>query len=319
MRHLGMLLAAREAEHSDTFPDLRQDQELVIVGYYSGDHKASDYRVLTFLLADRSGVMSTWEADRLEIRRSFFPDKRTFAFKKLSDAILQKALVPFLKASSRINGIIFCVAIDKSLDSSSFGYQFGHDETAVSALVLAKATKIAVLGSILVGGLAKAGQNLTWITDNDEIVINEKSQSATQDRISAMVNRCCPYGIGSVRLGIAGLFDDEKRAEDLCAIPDLVGGAIAESLTSIEKGAIPRYILTNTSASENVSTKTKIIYAWLSTLNGPLKKLFCLLRAEPDGKLLISFADPTMRLANLAVPGTAPPLDKGWTDSSKSW
>jgi hypothetical protein len=50
------------------FPDLRRDSDLVITADYSGEHQSSKYQILTFLLADRIGVLSEWENRRIRDR-----------------------------------------------------------------------------------------------------------------------------------------------------------------------------------------------------------------------------------------------------------
>lgn len=52
------------------FPDLRRDSDLVIAADYSGEHQSSKYQILTFLLADRIGVLSEWENKRIKRTRA---------------------------------------------------------------------------------------------------------------------------------------------------------------------------------------------------------------------------------------------------------
>jgi hypothetical protein len=302
------------------FPDLRRDTELVLAADYSGDHQSSGYQLLTFLLADRLGVLSEWEAERISIRNQHLGDGRRHAFKSLNDAQRQKTLVPFLKASSRINGVLLCVAIDKDIVSSNLGYSVG-DATVFKPRVLAKLTQIALFGSLLVGGLATTGQNLMWLTDEDEIVSNEKSQLEAGNVIGCLLERMCPFGMPQIQLGIAGKFDDGRRAEDLCAIPDLVGGAVAECLTSIDKRGIPRSTNVVTPTLKRQNMKTNLIHGWFSTLDGPLSGILCLVRPHESG-FMLSFANPNVTLGDAGVPRLWLPPDKSdkkWRRSSKSW
>src|SRR5262245_43946307 len=80
----------RESAVGDLLPNLGDDSELVLVSDYAGEHKAAQYQVLSFLLADRPGVLGSWEADRLAIRQRFFRDGRRFTFKGLSDQSKQR-------------------------------------------------------------------------------------------------------------------------------------------------------------------------------------------------------------------------------------
>jgi hypothetical protein len=318
MRCFGRACAEKELISPEFFPDLRGDDDLAMACDYSGEHKESDYQVVTYLLADRPGIMDRWEGERLAIRRKHLADGRRHAFKNLSDAQRQKALGPFLAASSRINGIICCVAFDKSLAGSDLGYQF-EAAKELKPLVRAKLAKIAVFGATLVGGLSRAGQNLNWITDDDEIVSNETAQQATTGCVGAMLHRCCTHGLSDVSMGIAGKFDDGLRAEDLCAIPDLVGGAVAEHLNSLDKDTIPRKTSIVTPSAKRLSTKTQLLMAWFASLAGPLKRMLVLARENPGGGVLLSFADPEILREEPSQRTIWTPPDKGWRRSLGGW
>ncbi|KAA5541919.1 hypothetical protein FYK55_17130 [Roseiconus nitratireducens] len=316
----GQQIAYGESNGLVRFPDLRRDSDLVLAADYSGDHQSSGYQLLTFLLADRPGVLSEWESERISIRNKYLDDGRRHAFKSLNDAQRQKALVPFLKASSRINGVLLCVAIDKEMAASNLGYSVG-DPSAFKPRVLAKLTQVALFGSLLVSGLATTGQNLMWLTDEDEIVSNEQSQIEAGNVIGCLLDRMCPFGMPKIQLGIAGKFDDGRRAEDLCAIPDLVGGAVAECLTSIDKLGIPRSTNIVTPTLKRQKMKTNIIHSWFSTLDGPLSGMLCLVRPHESG-VLLSFANPGLTLGDAGVARLWLPPDKSdekWQRSSKAW
>jgi hypothetical protein len=316
----GQQLAYGESNGFVTFPDLRRDPDLVLAADYSGEHQSSDYQILTFLLADRPGILSAWETERISIRSEHLADGRRHAFKSLNDVQRQKALVPFLNASARINGVLLCVAIDKEIISSNLGYTFCGD-SVFKPNVLAKLIRIAAFGSLLVGGLATTGQSLMWITDDDEIASNEASQIEAGNVIGSLLNRMCPFGRPQTQLGIAGKFDDGRRAEDLCAIPDLVGGAVAEFLSNIDKSAIPRSTNIVTPMLDRQSTKSSIINRWFSVLREPLAGLLCLVRSHESGYLL-SFGKPSITPGDAGVPRIwLPPdnLEKNWRRSSAFW
>ena len=315
MRTFTRQMAMAEFTNPQFFPDLRRNPDLVLASDYAGEHAESDYQVACYLLTNRAGVMDSWERGRLRVRDEYLFDGRRMAFKKLSDAERQRALVPFLKATAQMNGIVFCAAIDKSLMTSNFGYEFSAVSGAAKPLVLAKLTRIAVLGSILVGGLSASGQNVHWITDDDEIVGNDAVLADAGVVIGGMLHRNCPSSMDMPSIGVAGKFDDNLRAEDLCAIPDLVGGAMAENLNAMDKSSIPRETNLFTPVFKRVSTKATLILGWFASLNGPLKKLFCLVRGHSDGKILCSFSQPTILIDDPNVKTLWTPLDKGWRRS----
>lgn len=317
MLNIGAVLVRRETSSPGSFPDLRRHRDLALACDYSGEHRSSSYQVLTFLLADGPGVVGAWDVQRREIRKQHLPNDRRMAFKNLSDRPRQRALGAFLEASAGINGIIFSVAVDKGLLASDFGYKFEVPDF-VKPSTLAKMIRVGMFGSFLVGGLGAAGQTLKWISDEDEIISNDRVQAVATHVIGSMLYRFCPHGFEGVTLGVSGKFDDDLRAEDLCSIPDLVGGAVAESLTSLGK-ALPRSSGIFTPLFARQSTKTDLILSWISSLNGPLRYLLCVVRPAGDGNLLVSFTEPC------TPPGRVPsfrlwtPPDKGWRESLRSW
>ena len=123
IRRLSSRFATLECEALGVFPDLRQDTGLAMASDYSGEHEGSPFQVLTFLLADRPSILQ-WDGERLRIRQEHLADGRRLLFKGLSDALKQKAVIPFLKASANMNGIVLCMAVEKSLADSSLGYPF---------------------------------------------------------------------------------------------------------------------------------------------------------------------------------------------------
>lgn len=297
-----------EMDTGAAFPDLRKDDDLAIAADYSGEHESSKYRILTFLLTDRSSIVDGWEQTRLEIRKRHLPDQRTFAFKKLNDALLQKALFPFLDATSRLNGIIFSVALDKRLATSTLGFQ--TDAAGLKQKVLSKLVQIAAFGSLLVGGLSRPGQQLRWITDDDETVSNEAAVAKAGHVIASLLDLMAARGLVPASIGISSKFDDLKRAEDLCAIPDLVGGALCEFIEAFPGELTPGTSQLTIPTARRLSTKSTLVLGWLRLAQGNLKHMLAVIRPgtqprELDISIpnLVFYVDPS----RLHLPP-----DKGW-------
>jgi hypothetical protein len=185
--------------------------------------------------------------------------------------------------------------------------------------VLEKLLRVSLYGSFLVGGLCRPGQNVHWITDDDAIVADELHQKDAGRVMDAMLSRYCPENMGEIRYGIAGKFDDERRAEDLISVVDLAGGALAESLALLGADSQPKSSDLFVPILRHMRTKTELIHNWLCESNVPLKKLLCLVRGSEPGRFLTSVGRP-MRPA---LPAGCKPLwvppDKGWGNSSRSW
>jgi hypothetical protein len=313
---IGTEIRSAEAAGRIKLPDLRKARDLAIAMDYSGEHSESNFQCLTFLLADAESILGHWNSERKSIRQKHLRDGRRHAFKKLSERCRQQALVPFLAASSTLNGIVFSVVIDKKLESSMLGYSL--DTRCFQPLVLAKLLKIALFGSILVGGLATSNQNLAWITDDDAIIGNSSMEKESAELIVSMLHQMCPFGFSRLQLLIAGRCNDELLTEDLCSIPDLVGGAVTEYFNSIDTSTVPTSTNLQTLVWDRLSTKSHLINLWLGSAHPALSIIICLAR-EHAGNLQLSFTSP---FAFVGSTGASPlwlPLDKGWQRSARVW
>lgn len=317
-------MAAKEAVDDNLLPNLRDDPELVLVSDYAGEHKASQFQVLGYLIADRPGILRQWDIERRDIRKNHLRDERRISFKGLGDARKQRALVPFLKSANSINGLLFCVAFDGCADSFASSVNWPKEQQmgevrrpSWKPQVWDKLICVSLFGSVLVGGLSRPGQNLHWITDEDEIVANEDYQSHACQVLAGMLHHYSAGGLGQFRFGIAGKFNDERRAEDLISIVDLAAGAFAETLTSLSESRIPKSTNVFIPTPGKTSTKAELILGWLSDSTVPLKKIVCLVRPWTSGQFLVSFGSPELRIN---PPGRLwLPPDKGWRKSSESW
>ena len=290
-------LERRQKTHPHCFPDIRADQELIIAVDYSGEHSESKFDVTTFLLADRPGILASWDLERQLIRDKHLSGNRRHAFKSLGDGQRQRALGPFLKASSEINGIVLSVGFDKSIGDSILGFELPDlGEVKIKPNTVAKLVRSAFFGSILLAGLGRADQSLKWITDDDAIVGNEEIQDFSFSLINSMVLQCCPFELHELSFGIASKFDDDYRAEDLCSIPDLVGGAIADTLNLLPKDGIPKTAPLYTPVMQQQSIKSTLILSWFANSNVSLKNVFCLVRPDENDTFRISFGDPRVTI-----------------------
>ena len=69
-----------------------------------------------------------------------------------------------------------------------------------------------MFGGVLVGGLSRPGQSLHWITDDDEIIPNDKCLPLACDMAGTVVGHDIE-GPMELQLGIAGKFDDQYRGK----------------------------------------------------------------------------------------------------------
>jgi hypothetical protein len=235
------------------------------------------------------------------------------SFKDLNDALRINALPTFLDAASHLNGVLVCVGVEK-------GYSLpqGHLPPLQHNWApdpLKKLLEICVFGGGFVDGLRGPGQNLDWITDDDAIVSTEKAQI---DAINLMGGQLHghPEEYSQVRLGIASKFDDDRRAEDLVAIPDLAAGAFSETLTAMGKANMPTSGSGPCGEALFLQIKSTLINGWRSQAGKLLKHLNLVIRAAEGGGTLFSFGAPFVRMLR---PGEsaegAPTLNSKWRRS----
>ena len=98
-----------------------------------------------------------------------------------------------------------------------------------------------------------------------------------------------------VGVGVASQFDDDLRAEDLVAIPDLAAGAYSETLTTIGKVNMPTSGSGPMGAKLSLQIKSSLINAWRSEIDKPLKHMNAVIRPAEGGQILVSFGSPFSR------------------------
>lgn len=296
------------------YPDLNDGSDLVLAADYSGEHEAPDFRVLGFLLTTQKSLDSVWEPARMEVRRKYLHNDRRMAFKKLDDALRINALPTFLEAASQLNGVLACIAVEKS-------FQLAPKE-ALSPLQykwvpepLEKLLEVCIFGAGLVNGLRSPGQNVRWLTDDDAIVVNEEARADARNLMTSCLF-LHPDEKPVFALGVASEFtDDGLRAEDLLAIPDLAAGAFSETLMSMGTANIPTSGSGPGGHTLWLKTKSTLIICFLAETGNPLKFMSCIVRRHPQG-MMLSFGRPFVRLprSGESTEGAVPTNEK-WRKS----
>jgi hypothetical protein len=294
------------------YPDLRDGSHLVLASDYSGEHAHPEFQVLSFLLTPIGSVMGAWESARLTVRKRHLADGRRMSFKALNEALRINALPSFLEAASQLNGVLVCVAIEKTyflLGKASLP-PLQHDWVPAS---LEKLVQTCAFGGAVVDGLRDAGQNVHWITDDDAIVATEAAQVDAMTLMSGFLHKY-PEEALQIRLGIASKFtDDERRAEDIVAIPDLAAGAFSETLTGIGKANMPTSGSGPSGTPQFLQIKATLINAWRSGAGKPLKHLDAVIRVAEGGLTRVSFGQPLVRpLRPDESADGAPTLNSKW-------
>jgi hypothetical protein len=101
-----------QQKHTNSFPNLRSSQSLLLGSDYSGESSDAPYLVYSFVLTSLE-FWAKWEPMRLQIRKEIFSDSRRISFKSLGDNQKKRALIPILEAANSLEGLSFSVAINK--------------------------------------------------------------------------------------------------------------------------------------------------------------------------------------------------------------
>ena len=305
-----------DIEHPDRiiYPDLRDDSPLILASDYSGEHALPEFRVLSFLLTTYKSV-AAWETIRSAVRKKHLADGRRMSFKALNDALRINAFSSFLDAASHLNGVLICIGVEK-------GYSLPKDELPArqhdwTADTLNKLLEICVFGGVMVDGLRGTGQNVHWITDDDAIVSTSKAKDDSINLMGGILHKY-PDERLEVGLGIASHFDDDLRAEDLVAIPDLAAGAFSETLTTMGKANLPTSGSGPSDMAVLLQLKSTLINAWRSEPKS-LKHMNAVIRIADGGQTRVSFGTPFVRMLRPDESSiTVPPLNSKWRRAIES-
>lgn len=271
VKDISDIIAIEAWKDPSLVPDLSREEALFIFSDYS--HNRGQYRTYSFLVLGRSQA-DFFNLARKELRASLGVRDRRISFKGLNDRVKMRALPGFLSIAGILQGFVLTFAV-----SSSIPYMFAQEflqfwpELGVfKKAVLEEMLRIAHFGAqaILIG--FNSGQNIYCFTDEDSIVSNEMHQRQF-GKLSEAIIRKTLHGeeIGKIAFGLSNIDDGSLELEDYLAIPDLVAGAICETLDTLREGG---YVITPRIAFERpgVSGKADLICDWIGETRNPLKQ-----------------------------------------------
>ena len=211
------------------FPDLRDADKIYIFSDYSGDHRDQKLIAYSILILDEKSFKSfmisqksLWEKYNLE--------KRIIDYKGLNDNFKKRSLVPFLKLSNNINGLLFSIVFDKKITSI---FQDGLPEYLQNQIdiwnnkkVQEKILRLREFIPLLLKGLCKEKQNVLWITDNDNIVANNVQLKLLENMLIEKLNTELDFKIESFNIQTLTIGYEDRYLEKICSLPDLAAGAL---------------------------------------------------------------------------------------------
>lgn len=294
MNLLSASVAKAEQRHPGIIPDLRQTPTLLLGSDYGGMHKTADFEVIT-LLASNLESIHPWDGARSAIRDLLLPDRRRISFKTLNDRHRQSALRPFLKTANQIRGLLLSVAIHRSLQSV-FKTHGKLEKTDLNSPELEgwkpttaeRALRVIHLASLLVRGLSRTGQDLLWMTDEDDMVANERRLRSFVNLFATISGHYIPHTIGNVRIGTTVSDTGRRDIEDYIAICDLAAGALQHLLTDGGAQAVLNAPSVFLPKEQKLANKVSDILDWFSDNEHPLKRLTLILDESTTGQLRIT-------------------------------
>jgi hypothetical protein len=209
-------------------------RHLALGSDYSGDHKASRFRVYCYLVAD-TDASPQWPIRRQQVRRRYLPDGRRMAFKSLGDRYRQRALIPFLEAAETIHGHIVGLIVTKDFTNMAWRVAYSDDlparfglsgkwsETSFESMF-----RTAHMFAVFLSLWSRPRMNVTWITDEDEIVANDKRLDDIHQIAARLVSRYVPHNMGVFAMNSTTIDGKDRFFEDFVSISDLAAGMLSE-------------------------------------------------------------------------------------------
>ena len=283
MNTVSRSIANFEHQYADGLPRLRSAAALIVGSDFGGSHGDASYESMCFLVADASSVAS-WQLQRESVRSRHLPDGRRLSYKGLNDRQKQKALIPFLLSANRLDGLVLAVLTDKRVQSLfQPAGRLSHGDSELATFSDWKISSIERMlraihfVSLLLRGLSGPGQDVLWITDQDEIAANEVRLRQLVTAFANVSSHYLPHDLRHLRVGTTASDTGRRDLEDLVAIPDLVAGALIDVIPSlVNRGALmaSRIVIP---APAGLKTKARTLMDWFSDNRHALKRAILVL------------------------------------------
>ena len=256
--------------------------KILVSSDYTGQYGAGDYRVLSFL-AVSADAGDEWERARSLVRAEVMKgDNRRISYKGMNDGMVRRAIGPFLSAANLLPGLSFTVAIDNRIPTL-LNDTVPPDLAHWKPKVFSSALHIAHFLSIFVAAVSSPGQNMFWITDEDDIAANERLLADLTNVVMNISRMYLKHRLGALQCGTTAIDGPLRQVEDFAAIPDLIVGCLNETLTRNEICDAP--ISTEVMFPIRIKgiPKSKRILRWYTDMDiHPLKRLTCVIHPSED-------------------------------------
>ena len=237
-----------------------------------------------------------WEVQRQLVRRNIIKDSRRMAFKNLEESVRKRALPAFLQAADQMVGLCLCVAINKRISYLGGGQNF-FEQLVKEKILKAKWTfesfermaRMTHFISLLIAGLCSEGQNVFWVSDEDEMFESAQKSEDTLRILTMHQKMNVSTNLGTLRAGTTKMDAGDRFEEDITAIADIAAGAFGELVMKLKpdpEGSIANAF--NDELIAALSGKSDVLLSWLADEKQSLKRISLLFDRRSDGKFRVA-------------------------------
>ena len=292
MSVLSDMLCRLETKEPYALPDLHQGPTLIVVSDYGGQHATVNFESLSFLIADLDKC-NLWEEKRRLWRQQFLPDGRRMAFKSLKDGKRERALGEFLNAAKSNSRISITILVHKDITSLfGDGQRLPWQDPELAPFnhwpkhTFEKMLRIVHFVSFFIAGLSRAGQNILWITDEDEIAANENRLRELTKIVGNVSSHYFNHDMGHLRCGTTKSDNGSCQLEDLASVPDFMAGMLTEAVTEQRSQGLSAGGGILNPPPKGLRVKVGRLMNWFSTNRNPLRRLVFSIEPVPNSTRL---------------------------------
>jgi hypothetical protein len=299
LNDLSKIFALLSFRYPLSFPDFSISPELFLFSDYAGTGR-DKFLLYSFLLTG-SAELQAFDAHIKRWRQHHHIGSRRFEYKKLGDRLKLKLLPSFLAQADSVSAALFTFSIHTSINSI-FGPRF--DQTLfkraigltgeVPAQVLEKMLRCSIFAAMIVNGLCSGDQNLTWISDNDDMVANDPLAIDLLPLVERVFEAMTAVPMRSLNFGEASRLKERQGAADLL---EHQGAADLLSLCDLSCGYhVSHYREAQRTILRPARSKDALLSRWVARYGNALRKFSVTVTTSPEGGLTLlrnQFANPS--------------------------
>lgn len=266
---------------------LRSCQDAQTLHVFSDYSDGPSYSSYSFMFTDLSQSRSGLDA--FQALRSTTGFGRRMSYKNLGDGVRAAALPGFCEAARQLHGHVMTFAIARSIDTL-FAPSADDDSDAELSRIADKygsprmrehLARVLHFFAFSLAGLSRPGQHVEWFTDVDPVVPEQEWLHDFVNLAGNLASHYLVHTLGDMRIGTTRSDDGTLLLEDLCAVPDLIAGSVAQALS--HQGVDPLTLPTGLVVPLAATVRRKSIHVLRLLRNAVGGLRSTCLSIEPDG------------------------------------